>query len=97
MNFRLTNVKGAISIILIIVWMIFLNIYNRQFVCGSCNMVVQCKDFSYLAPVHLFCVCCFSIGNLIILWLIILAPGILTYLIWSLFEKKYIPNVKKRK
>lgn len=88
MNFRLYKKKVIISIIIIIAWIILLNVYTGQGGCGGCNMMVQCQNFSYLMPVHLPCACCFSISNLIAFWLIIMSPGILTYIIWSLFQNK---------
>jgi hypothetical protein len=94
MNFRLTKVKVIVSIIVILAWIILLNIFMGRGGCGGCSMAVQCQNLSYLVPVHISCVCCFSINNVITLWLIILVPGILTYLIWSLFQKK---NISKRK
>jgi len=96
MNFRLTKLKVIISVIVLIVWyvlMYFILVQNTfcELCPSSCS---PCKDVFHVAiipePCNCPCICDiptpFSrvIGDL----LVVLCPSILTYVIWSLFQKK---------
>lgn len=102
MNFRLTKLKVILSLIVIIVFyaLMYFVLVNNTF-CDICpSSCTPCKEVFHVAiipePCNCPCVCDIPTTFLRVLGelLVVLAPGILVYIIWSLFQKK---SVKKRK
>jgi hypothetical protein len=100
MNFKPTKLKMIISIAVIVIWYALIFLVNKMMVCDCLPYTGQCPgvfDFSFFP--HNSCDCgCYSktflelIGQL----LIILAPGILFYIIRSFVEKKEVGGKKKK-
>jgi len=98
MNFKVDKKKGRFLIIVLICWIILLNlisiILNRVIQC-DCFNTQPCVDFPYLVPLIPVCICCVYLSYILIGWIIILIPVILTYLVWSLFQNKEIGGKNK--
>jgi len=94
MNFRPNKKKVIVSIVIIIIW------YSLIFMLASsiriqCIMPI-CEDvdvFEFSLIPYPTCVCpeATTFLEIIVELMIILFPGILSYIIWSLFEKKSKP------
>lgn len=101
MNFKPTKLKVIISIIVIVVWYALIFLVNKMMVCDCLPYTGQCPgvfDFSFFP--HNSCDCgCYGNTSLQLVGqlLIILAPGILVYIIRSFVEKKKQIGGKKRK
>jgi hypothetical protein len=90
MNFKPTRLKTFVSIILPIFWYIGL-LLELQLTCSSIKLSYYCRDAGFnLLPNCSNCPT--SLGNFFGSLLIILLPGIILYIIWSLFDKKRLNN-----
>ncbi|MGY4884175.1 MAG: hypothetical protein ACP5NZ_01195 [Nanobdellota archaeon] len=95
MNFKPTKIKVLVSIIAIIAWYMFLYyVSNYMTLCEQCNYIDNgtCPNvFSVnLIPEGCSCGCPSEtpIGEVLLDLIILLAPGILTYIIWSSSQKE---------
>lgn len=97
MNFRLTKLKVIISVIIIIVWYIFITLYfpSHTYCKGLSCVPVDISNCPsvFLLEIIPSCIACSCpsptpISKIFRDLLIVLIPGILVYLIWSLVQKK---------
>jgi len=94
MNLRLTKLKIIISIITIVAWYIIMAMAGSSAICEMyCGENFNYNDCSILIPLFQDYGCCscpttIPFQDMLTAILILLIPGALTYVIWSLFQKK---------
>ena len=97
MNFKINKWKIIITMVVIVIWFLILNSVRYSCVCAECIQPlseINCEKVFTLELIpqgcHCGCSCpkSTSIGKIFSDLIIILFPGILVYIIWSLFEKK---------
>lgn len=92
MNFKITKNKLKASIIAPIIWYLLLNFYFAM-LCTVMRLLCNCnKGFSLFYDC---CGCSSSFLSLLIQIILILFPGVLLYIIISLFQKKNMKNKRK--
>jgi len=98
MNFRLNNWKINICFIVIFLWYIVLLALAIQ---GCADLIFSCQgvDCGFCEDMKFSlipdCQGCSSVGDVVLDVVIILVPGFLVYLVWSLFEKKRVRKKDK--
>lgn len=101
MNFRLTKLKVIISIIVIVAWYIYIILASTLPQCGLCPPLdyncVSCPkvftlniipDYSDVCYCDCYCPGPTPISKIFRDLGIVFLPGILTYVIWSFFQRK---------
>lgn len=99
MKFKPTLWKVIITIVVIIIWYFSIFILS-QCVCKPCSELRDCARVLVINIIPQGCNCCncpiqTTISDIFIQLIILLLPGIIVYLIWSLLQNNKL-NKKKR-
>ncbi len=86
MNFKVKFWKTLVSVLSIIIWYLY-NRISMTSICNSVGACLPCKVNGFPSLIPNCCGCGAGIYQIISQLIIILIPGIIIYIIWSLIEK----------
>lgn len=90
MNFKFTKWKVIVSIVVVILWILLMQMFAKYTFCKECVPPICEQDYGNWMVPKITCDCkCQNFGEMFYYDLKnILIPFALTYVIWSLFQKK---------
>lgn len=98
MDFRPNKLKVILSLIVIVIWyLIYWYLFYNVVYTSPCNITCpdnfeleECPMYFHFFPEHICCECPItpSFFKLLVQFLIIISPGLLFYIIWSMFQKR---------
>ena len=93
MNLKPTKYKIIISVVITLIWYIFLFYFNANMICFcAVEGFKDCTDYNFLSPLQGGCHCdCISLPTVLYLYFIsFIVPFFIAYFIISLAEKESV-------